>query len=209
MDYKFIKFLAFCSNLSYEKTKRIKSFFEKSYSIKIYDKHDVEGFLLEDDEKQILVIRGTEILSFSLKDLFNNFNISSTSLYNIKVHSGYYNYAYKIYKEIYNDIKNNKKLYITGHSQGGAVASILSIIFNSDAYVFGCPKIVSNNIDNKITRFTLNTDLIDSFPYIKFKHLGKEIKLYDKIPLLSYINLYKHHDSYNYYKILKGIYNEN
>eukprot|EP01084_Bolivina_argentea_P320594 556273_1 len=122
----------------------------------------------------------------------------------MKIHSGFY----ESFKDIRNELlltilniiykhrnNNNKKilrLFLTGHSLGGALAQLcglnFEILFGNkliiNIYVYGCPrvgdKIFSNILNNRIShlyRLVFRGDIVTTIPrgFAYYKHAGWEI----------------------------------
>jgi len=137
-----------------------------------------------------IVFKGTT----SIGDYYYNFNIFSKQIKNFNIHSGFYGQIKSIMKQIFNIINpyllNNYNLYLTGHSSGGANATLLTH-FISEKYsnvlikliTFGCPRVgdaqwkksfeEKNNIIHY--RITNQNDIVTIIPTINYFHVGREI----------------------------------
>jgi len=183
------------------------------YINKFFDINGVQiAIVLNHQDKIInLVFRGSDELSDWLfnfhifkKQISNNINIK-----NIKVHSGFYKLLFKnnLYTDIQNEIINLKKQYtnytlnITGHSLGGALATLfgyfLSYSISDKIYIFSfaSPRVGNRNWANIFNkkenllhyRFVNQKDIITAIPYFYYYHCGNYINT-NKKNSIDYIN---------------------
>jgi hypothetical protein len=150
---------------------------------------------------------------------------------NVYLHSGFYNlFAKKTvdetdnknttkYDQILSVVKPllekhpDYKLYVTGHSLGGALATICSFLLACEPDIttpvtcvsYASPRVGDRNFLDavqvlereqklRIMRVVNDKDTIASVPSIGYAHVGFEIRLYrdeDKVPLISYPDLSK------------------
>lgn len=143
-------------------------------------------------ETFVLAFRGTE--PDELSDLLADLNaIPRGAMTHGLVHSGFRGEVDKIWQDIaYCQHKNqNKKFYITGHSLGGAMATIATSRFEEFTKVtqlttFGSPRVGTRkfvkHIETKHMRFVNNNDVVTKVPLwiMGYKHHG----------VLQYINFY-------------------
>ena len=130
-------------------------------------------------------------------------NIIKDRYKNIKVHNGYYKQLIKhgIYNKLVNYINsllsqfdeyNNYDIFITGHSAGGALATLTGYFLSHDLsnkniniISFGSPRVGNYNFKNDFEkiknlshyRVINNKDIIAAIPYFYYYHTGYEIKL--------------------------------
>ncbi|RKP19424.1 alpha/beta-hydrolase [Rozella allomycis CSF55] len=135
--------------------------------------------------------------SMDFDDWLVNLNFSPTANQetiipgNIAVHSGFYKKAIEILPILSNYLEDNLEILqshaiiFSGHSQGGALATVTAMILNDFynfksvvVYTFGCPKIFFSQVDEfwkyRIFRFVLSGDPIVNMPPL-LRHAGKEI----------------------------------
>jgi triacylglycerol lipase len=144
-------------------------------------------------EEYVLAFRGTE--PSELSDVLADLNaIPRGAMTHGLVHSGFRNECDKIWDDIvlhHGKGHTTKKLYITGHSLGAAMATIATSRFEEDMKVeqlttFGSPRVGTRkfvkNIETKHMRFVNNNDIVTKVPLfiMGYKHHGE----------LQYINFY-------------------
>ena len=171
--------------------------------IKLFNINGIQvGIILNHSDKRInVVFRGSFELSDWLYNLFifkknikNNININ-----NIKVHSSFYNLLFNnnLYTDILNEIikltnqYTDYKLNVTGHSLGGALATLFSFFLSysitSKIYIFSfaSPRVgnrkwanIFNNKENLIHyRFVNQKDIVTTIPYFYYSHCGHYINI--------------------------------
>jgi len=144
--------------------------------VQTYDRGGSQAILVEHENYLVLAFRGTE--PDSLQD------IKSDARANIRkcetrgmIHSGFYFAYMQIRKEIEETLLqekyNNKPLYITGHSLGGALATVATkFIYHKGGlaacYTFGSPRVGNdewiNNIKTPIHRLVNAADCVTMLP---------------------------------------------
>lgn len=158
--------------------------------------NDMQGGLtISHQYKRICIIfRG----STSNMDWLHNFRICKTCLIdNIYVHGGFYKQLNEnnFCNNIINDINNllfkypDYDIYISGHSLGGGLASLLSYLLsriinnNITLITFACPRVGNYNwyksFNSKTNlrhyRFINNHDIVTTIPYFNYYHTGNTI----------------------------------
>lgn len=168
------------------------------------------GIFIDDCNRNIYVVfRGTE----SLQDCWNDINVIKEDIYNCNIHAGFYKQVKSVYDDIIYKIGPYIELFkynvfITGHSLGGADATVFAFLLNNEyndiiikLITFGSPRVgdlkwknTFDSINNIINlRITNNRDIVTVIPLIGYHHVGKQI-------LLTKDSLTKIHDSkINYY----------
>ena len=144
-------------------------------------------------EEYVLAFRGTE--PSEITDLLADLNaIPRGAMTHGLVHSGFRGECDKLWDDIVAHHANghkDKKLWITGHSLGGAMATIATSRFEEFTKVeqlttFGSPRVGTRkfvkHIETKHMRFVNNNDIVTKVPLMLmgYKHHGE----------LKYINFY-------------------
>ncbi len=121
--------------------------------IKTFDNNGTQAILLENDTYIFLGFRGTEVTS--IKDIKSDFKATTkTCEYGGKIHSGFdeafSQVAIDIQQLLDQDKFKNKPLFITGHSLGGALATVAAKKLThkggiAACYTFGSPRV--GNVD--------------------------------------------------------------
>lgn len=122
----------------------------------------------------IITVRGT-----SGEEWYSNFEISGRKFALEKEHFGFSTATEKIYNEIKPFlVGNNKKILITGHSRGAAVANLLAEKLMNDgivsqnnlfAYTFATPNVtISPARRNNIYNFANDDDFVTRVPLIRW-----------------------------------------
>ena len=82
----------------------------------------IEDAWVHKDGETIISIRGSN----NLKNWLRNFDIGRLQLAQGRVHGGFLKNAEKLYKHIKDHIDYRDKIYVTGHSLGGALAMLIA-----------------------------------------------------------------------------------
>lgn len=172
------------------------------------------------DNQLILAIKGSD----QINDILNDIKTLKIRLFendDSSIHSGFSEIFVDnlinelILKDILEILKNyeNYKLYITGHSLGGALSILFSYYLskniNQDINVitYGSPKIGDfkfyenfNKVKNiKLTRIINDNDIIVSFPKINYYHVGDFIEL-NEVNVKYYKNEETNYYTYSIFK---------
>lgn len=203
-------FCSYLAHISYHSQKFITNILQNisPLRIKFFDTVDTPGFLLETNQYIFFVFRGTDDTSI---DLQNDLKFWKMSYRNFKVHCGFLNAFMKIKTLLDEDLiyaKTSKKHIIySGHSLGGAIATILCLDMLPNTLVtFGCPRVAGckafieymTPITNK--RYVNKGDIISSLPqcFLGYTHHCPAILLTE-----NFGNIFKSHYSTNYVLALK------
>ena len=129
-----------------------------------------------EDEVSVLSFRGTEIDKSS--DIDSNIKLSMKDSTSGKTHEGFQASFNDVRDKIEKSLKKicGYKLYITGHSLGGALALIATSNLDYDkifaCYTFGCPmvgdQVFSNSIKYPVYRVVNAYDIVPKLPLPKY-----------------------------------------
>ena len=111
------------------------------------------GFIASNDTSVVVAFKGTVVTSY--QDLLTDLWFEKSPIFpgsSVQAHSGFVSALELVYSDIVNFLQpfpSGKNLYITGHSLGGALASLLGYrlvqdgIYSSSPiqYVYGCPPV--------------------------------------------------------------------
>jgi triacylglycerol lipase len=161
-------------------------------SHKFFENKGAQCHAVWNKEDYVLAFRGTE--PTELSDLIADLNaIPRGAMTYGLVHSGFRGEVDKIWDDIKNHQSNHtdKRFYITGHSLGGAMATIATSRFEEFTKVdrlttFGSPRVGTRSfvkhIETPHLRYVNNNDLVTKVPLalMGYKHHGT----------LQYINFY-------------------
>lgn len=164
---------------------------------------DIDGaqcHIVSNKEEIVICFRGTE--PDELSDVLADLNAWPDKAYNGHglVHNGFQEEVNKVWPKIETSLKmmkaKDKKLFICGHSLGGAMATIAtSRLDNVDAlYTYGSPRVGTrkwvNSIKTPHFRHVNNNDIVTKVPLaiMGYKHHGtlRYINFYGKIRKLTF-----------------------
>lgn len=183
--------MALCSQFAYMDEAKAKPAYKKlGYSYHKYIEVDgAQCHISWNKDNMTISFRGTEPDEFSdIKADLRAFPKRGQS--GGWVHLGFQGELDKVWSELKSFIDKNKKnrnLYITGHSLGGAMATLASSRFRPDAlYTYGSPRVGTRSFVKSFHtphfRHVNNNDIVTSVPpsFLGYKHHGT----------LRYINYY-------------------
>jgi hypothetical protein len=197
--------LVICANLSelsYRNPDKVEQFANAGFDDKsleqfknikpvFYDgktnKKDTQGYLWTIGEKAYLVFRGTE----STADKITDIDIRRHGWFGkVKVHNGFYHQFEAVKDAITNDLKIHpevKELIVTGHSLGGALATIAAAHFAAEnkelvvkCYTYGAPRVG-------------NKTFIEWF-HANVKQHYRVTNCHDPVPLVPLFRFYHTHN---------------
>ncbi len=195
-------YLANVSKLVYAGYNEIKEEAEKlQLNFKYFDKKNSQASLLYDSDIVILAFRGTEKQNIS--DWITDIRCKKIKYftYDGLIHQGFKEGIVNLWDLIFQELDelktiiSSRRIWLTGHSMGGALATLAPIwIYNSDlifsyeiagGYTFGSPrvgnksfaKIFSNKFGNNWFRFVNCADYVTRIP--------RRIMHYRHVPIIE------------------------
>lgn len=156
-----------------------------------FDQKDTEGIVLADDKVVVLAFRGTA----DVRDWIGNLKLVATESPVGRVHLGFWRAYQNVESKLHSLLRecnaSEKKLWICGHSLGGALAvlagaSLYTKFEISGVYTYGQPKLHAErladtyrtHLTNRYVRFVNNNDIVPRIPPGYF-HFGELHQLGD------------------------------
>lgn len=177
-------FFAKISNYAYKNEEEIQQEYP-DYDIEYYSYAGADVFVFENASDMIIACRGTEVKQIS--DVKADLSISKTKATQGKIHIGFNHYVDKIWNSIFTracDAKdNNKKLWITGHSLGAAMATIIAVRLTENTasqtpealFTYGSPRVgdrtfinYCNGLSFSHHRWVNDGDIVTKIPFAPF-----------------------------------------
>jgi len=182
--------MAKCSEAAYLSGKEAKASF-KSMGFsrhKYFDKGGAQAHAAYNDEYFILAFRGTEVKSWS--DIKADLNVDSVEAKHAfgKVHKGFEKEVDKLWIDIRDYVikqLKGRKLVITGHSLGAAMATIVAARLKTTGweidglYTYGSPRVGNESFKKRLVvphyRFVNNSDDVTKMPFYHwgYRHHGE------------------------------------
>ena len=178
---------ALASQLIYQRPAAVKHVAEtwQFESCEVLDKKDTQAFVAHNGQGVIISFRGTE----SLGDWITNLTVIPTTQSYGRVHKGFHAAYMIVHQEILSHLRNidaqNRTIWITGHSLGGALASIAAAELTAamsitGCYTFGQPRLgnrafrdfIDTSLDGNFFRFVNDDDVVPRIPP-GFGHVGR------------------------------------
>jgi hypothetical protein len=141
-------------------------------SISVYNKFHTQGFFVEFTDFVVVGFRGTELAS--LKKIRAHLHFYKTKFEGIDCHTGFVNLLKLISSRILldlNEVNPSKPILFTGHSLGGALASLLALQFTPTHLVtFGSPRVTKGDIAKEkyskinYNRIEIKNDIVPKLP---------------------------------------------
>lgn len=169
--------------------KNLKSEDNKFKSVKSYSKNSAQAALIEHADYVCMAFRGTD----EVGDWFDNVNAFSHKVLFGEFHRGFWTSLEDVWPGLakrYGTLMNRKvrPIFFTGHSLGGAMATLAAAKFVHDdkpftsVYTFGQPRamdretsrIFNMECKSRFHRFQNNTDLVTRVPtrLMGYSHVG-------------------------------------
>jgi hypothetical protein len=132
-----------------------------------------DGGVFVTDDAVIVVFRGTTLDNGSFADQFADINrkikLINVNHRNVGVHTGFWEAAYSVYPEVWTlvapEVASGKKLWLTGHSLGGAMACMTAFRMQymdgmpvQGLVTYGAPRVGNAEFYKKVEQSTANAD---------------------------------------------------
>lgn len=173
------------SNLAYKDPKEAHKIFSKmEFKSTFYEHKGSQVYVVEDDHDIIIICRGTEPKEWNdIKADLNIDRVPSRSGEG-QVHRGFRTYTDNVWEPVKGHVLKtpNKKLWLTGHSLGAAMATLMAKRFVMDPlnlpvealFTFGSPRVgckkYINQFNDKVThnRWVNDGDIVSKVPFSPF-----------------------------------------
>ena len=149
-------------------------------SCAFFDNDGAQGYVLWHNDYITIAFRGTEPKEF------NDIKADLKAFHSNGYHKGFLQEYRKLHDDIYKKIteiqkKKKRPIYITGHSLGGAMATICATYFSEakELYTYGSPRALSWSKSRKLEvphkRHVNNNDIVPKVPFafMGWKHTGE------------------------------------
>lgn len=184
-------YLANLSSLAYQPLDKISGVLEDQYGLTqfmAFDVGDTQAFLAANGKMIVLVFRGTT----SWTDWLTNVKFVLTPCAVGNVHAGFHQALDLVWEQVYDAIctwkDSRQSLWVTGHSLGGALATLAvdrmteKLLDVSGLYTFGQPRVgdkkFADHFDRKMKRYTFrfvdDEDIVTRVPFPPYQHVGNE-----------------------------------
>ena len=152
--------------------------------LSVYDHNGTQGFFAEFPDLAVVSFRGTQLDQSD--DLKSSFTFWKQQFGDIKVHKGFAKSIEKLIPNIVvdlNQVPDHKRVIFVGHSLGGALSTLLSVMYKPDELcTFGAPRVAGPELaeylkDVEYNRIVTKWDLVrwlpPNIPYIlPYTHSG-------------------------------------
>lgn len=177
--------MAECARLAYKDLSAlIDPLAEGGFTLcRVFNKGGTQAFLARRNDMLVLSFRGTQLDEW--EDVRTHLNIPLCHANYGRVASGYHEAYLGVAADIHLALDDYPELplYITGHSLGGALATIATFDLHTErlaaCYTFGSPKVGDDDFDRSLNRVPIYrvvncTDIIPRLPFAIFgyKHVG-------------------------------------
>lgn len=168
----------------------INAFAKFGFDATLIDIDGSQAYWLVSDTDLVIVCRGTELTE--LEDLTSSFDfrLISATPWPGKVHAGFVESIDDIWSTVENLVNKytNRKIWLCGHSLGGAMSALLAYKLKLDntcpdpteLYTYGSPKIGNQEYATALDatkllhyRFVNSNDIVPNIPPGGYKHFGK------------------------------------
>ena len=159
--------------------------------IRYYDRDGAQAYIFGNDDDRVIVCRGTEPHDWN--DIRADLDLAKVIAETAgRVHRGFKREVDDLWPRLEQALVNNSRpLWFTGHSLGGAMATIcasrckLSYIQSNPRalYTFGSPRVGNrryvNYVEYEACRWVNNNDIVARVPpwWLGYRHKGQEVYL--------------------------------
>ncbi len=186
MDRELAATLAHYSELAYERPEAVATALPDA-KLTFVDRDDSQAYVIETDAHTAVAFRGTQAFSgFSMADIASNLWIRRKPWPPGKVHRGYREAILDIAHEVKRALQAPKRpLYFTGHSMGGALATLASTLSPGPTatYTFGAPRVGNRAFATALRnlfRIVHADDIAPKYPLpLGYRHGGEAWRLSD------------------------------
>ena len=191
---------ACCAMLAYKRPNLTEKYFRQAgyNSINLLDYEGAQCYLLSNEDTAVIVFRGTEPKQKS--DIWADLKTwKKKSQTKGSIHAGFMGETNKVWESVTKFVNDNKekKLYIAGHSLGGAMASVASSRLQNNGnlmmtYTYGSPRVgngrwqtyqkwshqrIQNNNDVVVQTPPMLLGFRHHYPSVYINHYGNIRKL--------------------------------
>ncbi len=197
IDFDCINWYAKRAKAAYYKTNQeIQSEFKDTIRIATVPGTEVQYFLERNIKNgyQVITVRGTANLKNVLEDA--DYVTMKNHKLDIRVHKGFNDDTTKLYADVSPHLNKQQPVYVTGHSLGAAISTLLMMYLHKDGFKlehsinFGQPKVTNKSgVEHydflPLTRIVDKNDVVPLVPPITlldslhgiYEHLGNEVIL--------------------------------
>lgn len=179
--------LASASQLSYERAHVVENVMKNSWgyqNVRFFDAKDTECFIAESEQHAIIAFRGTK----GFGDWVGNLKVLGFKTENYgMVHKGFYDAFHDVRPQLMPVLPTAKPIWLTGHSLGGALASIAAAEWIdkfdiNGIFTYGQPRLgdddfieaIKGAYADKFFRFVNDDDIVTRIPP-GYRHVGRLI----------------------------------
>lgn len=188
--------------------KRLEQLGAKTSSI--YNKNQVQAVFAEFDNTVVIAFKGRERHTWQEISIDLKFWKRKHSGHH--VHTGFSGSLENVSRRLLLDLKDvigNKRVIYTGHSLGGALATLMALEHKpTDVCTFGSPRVINSKFDEdyfadvNITRVCTDRDFVTHLPpsFTGYKHVGTQYEIpgvegrWESHKLRTYISSVLHDD---------------
>lgn len=200
--------LAYFSHIAYHSLARTKKVLERDGALRVstFDSRGTQAFLAEFDDFAVLSFRGTEYST--TRDIISDLMCWRTKYHGIKAHAGFVKALREVSKDVITALYKikDKPVYFTGHSLGGALATLLALEYNPTCIcTFGSPRVSGGhkfeyhfkyiNEHRVVIQGDIVPHLPPRIPFFWYKHIGYPTGVKSDESRLS---VFKTHSMFNY-----------